>query len=156
MLEIVFVAPCAAPVQVAWEYFSDYRNAVKYMHGMVSYTPTGSLEKGLGASFDGAMKIGPSTMNSTVETVTWEENSLAVYKSIQGVDLTTTYRFSKVDDEHSEVQVEMLFELPGGVAGRAMEKAIEPIVRANANNTRDNMTRVVGEYYASVRNPAQP
>ncbi|MFF0816695.1 SRPBCC family protein [Rhodococcus sp. NPDC003318] len=156
MLETVFVAPCDAPVEVAWDYFSDHRNAVKYMHGMVSYTPTGPLDKCAGATFDGAMKLGPSTMKSTVETVTWEENSLAVYKSTQGVNLTTTYRFRKVDDDRCEVEVEMFFELPGGVAGRAMEKAIEPIVRSNANQTRDNMTRLVGEYHTEIKNSVQP
>lgn len=155
MLEVCFTAPCAAPVEVAWEYLSDYRNAVKYMHGMVSYVPTGPLEKGLGATFDGTMKVGPSTMSSSVETVSWEENSLAAYKSTQGVDTSTIYRFRKIDDRHCEVEFTMVFELPGGVAGRAMEKAIEPIVRANGKQTCENMTRVIDEYYTQLGDSIQ-
>lgn len=148
MLEVNFQAICDAPVWIAWEYLSDWRNAVKYMDGMEKYVPIGSLDKGLGAAFEGVVRLGPSPLTSQVETVVWDENQLAVYKSISGTDTVTKYRFTEIDTVRCEVEYRMVIQLPGGIAGRAMEKVIEPLVRASAAKTELNMIRVVGEYYA--------
>ncbi|RIT49500.1 SRPBCC family protein [Mycobacteroides abscessus] len=148
MLEVNFQAVCEAPVSVAWEYLSDWRNAVKYMDGMEKYVPTGPLEKGLGSTFEGVMRVGPTPLTSNVETVAWDENQLAVYKSTSGVDTITKYRFTEIDANRCEVEYRMVIQLPGGIAGRAMEKVIEPLVRTSAANTEKNMVRVIGEFYS--------
>lgn len=152
MLEVNFQVVCDAPVAVAWEYLSDWRNAVKYMDGMEKYEPIGPLDKGIGATFEGVMRVGPTPLTSKVETVAWDENQLAVYKSTSGVDTITKYRFTELSVDRCEVEYRMVITLPGGIAGRAMEKVIEPLVRTSAANTEKNMARVIGEYYAQRKN----
>jgi carbon monoxide dehydrogenase subunit G len=149
MTEVHFVATCDAPLEVTFEYLDDYRNVTDYWHGMSSYTPVGDLARGLGSVYEAVSKVGPSTLKSTIKTVHWEKNVRVAYKSISGMDSSTTFDFAAVDASHSTVDFRIEFHLPGGIAGRALEKTLEPFVSAAAKNTAQNISRKVAAYYAA-------
>lgn len=141
---------CAAPLEVTFAYLDDYRNVLDYWHGMTSYQPVGEPHQGIGSVFEAVSKVGPSTVKSTVKTVHWEKDTRVSYKSIAGMDTATTFTFAAVDATHSRVEFSIEFHLPGGIAGRAMEKTLEPFVQTAAKKTAENIARVVSAHYAAA------
>ncbi|MFI6644541.1 SRPBCC family protein [Streptomyces sp. NPDC050504] len=155
MTEVRFTATCDAPLDITFEYLDDYRNVTEYWHGMESYRPAGALDHGPGSMYEAVSKIGPSTLKSTIETVEWEKNTRIAYKSVAGMDSSTTFDFAAVDAAHSTVEFRIEFRLPGGIAGRAIEKSLEPFVATAARNTAANISKRVAEYYETVRADAR-
>ncbi len=64
-------------------YINDYENVPEYMFGIHQFTPRTDLTSGKGSVFDVAIKAGPKTLKSTVETVEWVENELIVLRAIE-------------------------------------------------------------------------
>ncbi|BCM65794.1 MULTISPECIES: SRPBCC family protein [Streptomyces] len=148
MSEVCFTATCDAPLDVTFAYLDDYRNVLEYMHGMTSYRPVGELDHGLGAMYESTIKLGPSTQKSTIRNVCWEKNARVSYESVSGMRSTTSFVFRELPGQRSEVEVRIGFSLPGGIAGRALEKTLEPFIAAAAKNTAANISRVVSAHYA--------
>jgi carbon monoxide dehydrogenase subunit G len=149
MPEIHFVEICDAPVEVAFDYLDNYRNVTDCWHGMSSYTPVGELDHGLGSVFQAVSKLGPSTVKSTVKTVGWEKNVRLAYKSIAGMDTSTAFDFTAIDETHSRVDFRVEFTLPGGIAGKALAMTLEPVVNATAKSTVQNLAREIAAYHAA-------
>ena len=70
------------------------------------------------------------TLSSVVDITTWTENRAIGWKSIEGFKQTGKWTF-KSSPGGTEATFDMEFELPGGIAGRMMSRAAEPIVRSN-------------------------
>ncbi|HWF56788.1 MAG TPA: SRPBCC family protein [Candidatus Dormibacteraeota bacterium] len=119
-----------APVEVVFAYVDDHRNTTRYMKDLTTWAPVGSKSHGKGAKFKVAMKAGPMTLSSVVDITTWTENRAIGWTSLEGFKQTGTWSFSK-DGDGSEATFDMDYELPGGIAGRMLSRAAEPIVRAN-------------------------
>lgn len=151
MTEVRFVASCKAPVDVAFRYLDDYRNVTDYWHGMKSYQPIGEPGHGIGAVFDSVIKVGPTTLKSTIKTVEWERDDRVVYQSVSGVHSVTRFEFAAVDATHSEVTFSIEFRLPGGITSKALEKTLEPFIASAARNTADNIARRVAAHHAAER-----
>jgi len=151
MTDIRFIATCDAPLDVAFEYIDDHRNVLEYWHGMTKYQPVGEPDHGLDSVFEAVSKIGPSTLKSKIRTVEWKRNVLVAYRSVSGMESATTFDFAAVDEDHSIVELSVSFKLPGGIAGKALEKTLEPFVSTAAKNTAENISKKVAEYYAKRR-----
>ncbi|GAA0444816.1 SRPBCC family protein [Streptomyces stramineus] len=151
MTEVRFVATCHAPLDVTFAYLDDYRNVTEYWHGMTSYQPVGALDHGLGSIYEAISKVGPSTLKSTIKSVEWEKNVRIAYTSVSGMATSTTFDFAAVDASHSTVEFRIEFRLPGGIAGKAIEKTLEPFVATAARNTAANISERVAAYYEVVR-----
>ena len=128
-----------APVDSVFAYVDDYRNTTKYMKDLVRWKPTTDVVHGKGAKFDSAMKAGPSTLNSTVDITTWTENRTIGWKSIAGFKQTGKWSFKAKGDDQTEATFDMEYEFGGGIAGRMLGRAAEPIVRANLQTSVRNL-----------------
>jgi uncharacterized membrane protein len=120
----------AAPVEAVFAFVDDHRNTTKYMKDLTKWAPVGSKTHGKGAQFQVAMKAGPMTLSSVVDITTWTENRAIGWKSIEGFKQTGTWSFRSAGTG-TEATFDMEYELPGGIAGRMLSKAAEPIVRGN-------------------------
>ncbi len=120
----------AAPVTAVFAYVDDHRNTTKYMKDLTKWAPVGSKTHGKGAKFQVAMKAGPMTLSSVVDITIWTENQAIGWTSLQGFKQTGKWSFKK-DGDGSEATFAMDYELPGGIAGRMLSRAAEPIVRGN-------------------------
>ncbi|MBC3840429.1 SRPBCC family protein [Streptacidiphilus sp. 4-A2] len=114
---------------------------------MESYQPVGESDHGLGAVFQAASRVGPSTLRSTVKAVQWEQNALLAYKSISGMESATSFVFTALGGSRCTVEFRIAFSLPGGIVGRTMEKTLEPFVQAVARNTAQNISTQVNAYH---------
>ncbi len=120
----------AAPVERVFAYVDDYRNTTKYMKDLTKWKPTGEQTHGKGSEFDVGMRAGPTTLASVVHITTWTENRAIGWTSRSGFKQTGKWIFKPKGDD-TEVTFEMEYEFGGGIAGRMLGRAAEPIVRGN-------------------------
>ncbi len=126
MTTINHTATASVPVSAAFAQVADYRTVPQWFFGISRFAPKGEKDYGLGATYDSAVKIGPKEITSVVEVVEFEEDRLITLKSIEGFRTTSRWRFRALDDTSTELSVEFTYELPGGLAGKALGMIIEP------------------------------
>ncbi|MQA60912.1 MAG: SRPBCC family protein [Actinophytocola sp.] len=146
MVHIQHTSTCKAPIAVAFGYIDDYRTAPEWMFGLSKFEPIGDKDHGLGAVYDGSMKLGPKTLHSTVEVTGWEQDKLIALDSIKGFVNQSTWQFLSRGPEETELKVDFTYELPGGMAGKALGRVIEPVISIAIKHTehtlRDNVERL--------------
>ena len=128
----------SAPVTTVFAYVDDYRNTTKYMKDLVKWQPTGKVTHGKGAQFDVGMKAGPTTLTSVVDITTWSENKAIGWHSNKGFRQIGMWAFKPKGDK-TQVTFEMEYEFGGGIAGKLLGRAAEPIVRGNLQRSVETL-----------------
>jgi len=136
-----------APVHVLFDYVDDYRNTTAWLFGLHSFEPSTDVVQGLGSKVDGTFAVKPIKLHSSVEIVEWEKNEVIALESYKGFQLSSRWQFSATGPESSRVVVDFRYELPGGLAGRAMGKAMEPIVALSIRHSDDSLRKHVRAAY---------
>lgn len=147
MIDIRHAGVCDAPVDVAFRYLNDYRNATSWMFGLARFEPVGEPSQGLGAVFDGTFHVTPVKLHSTIEVTQWVEHSLIAFRSIKGFPNKSTWRFFADGPQLTRIEVLFSYELPGGLAGRALGRALEPIVALSIRQSDDALRRNIAAVY---------
>jgi uncharacterized membrane protein len=150
MVDIHHQGVCEAPLDVAFAYLDDYRNATDWMFGLASFTPTGEPEHGLGAVYHGTFQIKAVKLSSTIRITEWEPNARIAFQSISGFRNWSTWRFSAPTPTRTQVDVTFSYELPGGLAGRALGKALEPIVAISLRHSDEALRRAIEARYRAT------
>jgi uncharacterized membrane protein len=135
MVDIHHEGHCEAPLDVAFAYLDDYRNATEWMFGLAKFEPVGGKDHGLGATFDGTFHVTPVKLHSTIEVTGWEQDKVIAFESIKGFRNWSTWSFVSTGPTSTTVQVKFSYEMPGGLAGRAMGRALEPIVAMSVRHS---------------------
>jgi len=130
-----------ASIEEAFAYVANYRNIGEWLSGISSFTPLGDLDYGLDAVFDAALSLGITTLHSTVKVIDFAEGTMMELDSVKGFKNTSKWSFSALDDTHTRVVAELRYELPGGIAGRAMGKAIEPLIALVVKHSAENLAK---------------
>jgi len=119
-----------APIDTVFAYVDDYKNTTKYMRDLSKWKPVGSKSHGKGAVFEVGMKAGPKVLESTIEMDNWVENKTIAWESTNGFWQKGSWVF-KTMGKKTQATYDMEFEFGGGIAGKFLAKAAEPIVRMN-------------------------
>jgi uncharacterized membrane protein len=127
-----------APVATVFAYVDDYRNTTKYMKDLVKWQPTGKVTHGKGAQFNVGMKAGPTTLTSVVDITTWSENATIGWRSHDGFKQVGIWAFKAAGDR-TRVTFDMEYEFGGGIAGKLLGRAAEPIVRGNLQRSVETL-----------------
>lgn len=127
MVDVHAEAACAAPKEHAFGYIADYRNVGTWMYGVKRFVPVGDLDYGLDAVFDAALTVG-APIKTRVKVVDFEEGERFAFESIKGFVCSSTWLFESVNATSTRVRADISYTLPGGLAGKALGKAIEPFV----------------------------
>lgn len=151
MVDIHHSSTANAPAKLFFDYVDDYRNVPEWMFGLSKFAPTGDKDHGLGATFDGSMKLGPKTLHSTVECTGWEEGKLISLKSIKGFVNSSTWHFKPLSEDTSELSVDFNYELPGGLAGKALGRVIEPFISIAIKHTETTLREKVEALHAKQK-----
>jgi uncharacterized membrane protein len=149
MVEIHHEGSCAAPVEVAFAYIDDYRNATKWMFGLAEFEPVGDKDQGLGSVFRGTFQVKPVKLHSTVECTDWKQDELIAFESVKGFKNTSVWRFLPDGPNRTKVDVRFSYDLPGGLAGRALGKALEPIVAMSVRHSDEALRKQIEETYSA-------
>jgi uncharacterized membrane protein len=148
MVDIHHEGQCEAPIDVAFAYLDDYRNATEWMFGLAKFVPTGDKDHGVGAVFDGTFAVKPVKLQSTVEVTGWEENKLIAFKSIKGFANESTWRFYADGPKRTKVDVKFSYHLPGGLAGKMLGRALEPVVAMSVRHSDAALRKHIEAIYA--------
>jgi uncharacterized membrane protein len=143
-----------APVATVFAYVDDYRNTTKYMKDLVKWQPTGKVTHGKGAQFDVGMKAGPTTLTSVVDITTWTENTAIGWHSNEGFRQIGIWAFTPKGDK-TQVTFDMEYEFGGGIAGKLLGRAAEPIVRGNLQRSVETLKQHT-EKLGTSRSAAKP
>jgi uncharacterized membrane protein len=127
-----------APAATVFAYVDDYRNTTKYMKDLVKWQPTGKVTHGKGAQFNVGMKAGPTTLTSVVDITTWLENKAIGWDSNEGFKQIGMWAFKPKGDK-TQVTFDMEYEFGGGIAGKLLGRAAEPIVRGNLQRSVETL-----------------
>ncbi|MDY6811406.1 SRPBCC family protein [Gordonia sp. HNM0687] len=130
------------PRHRVFAYINDHQNVPNFFFGVSSFVPVTAATEGLGSQFAVTMKVGPKTLRSTVETVDWVENELIRLESVEGFSAHTTWNFIDVG-VGTQVDVEFVYTLPGGLAGRALGTVVEPFAGQAVRQTDKNLVEQV-------------
>jgi uncharacterized membrane protein len=148
MVDIHHEGTCEAPIDIAFAYLDDYRTATEWMFGLAKFDPVGAKNQGLGAVFDGIFQVKPVKLSSTIEVTDWEKDRLIGFTSVKGFKNWSTWRFVAAGPTQTRILVTFSYELPGGLAGRAMGKALEPIVAVSVRHSDAALRREIEAAYA--------
>jgi uncharacterized membrane protein len=143
-----------APVETVFGYVDDYRNTTKYMKDLVKWQPTGKVTHGKGAQFGVGMKAGPTTLTSVVDITTWAENKAIGWNSNQGFKQIGMWAF-KASGDRTQVTFDMDYEFGGGIAGKLLGRAAEPLMRGNLQRSVETL-KLHTEKLVSARPATKP
>lgn len=147
MVDIHHEGSCEAPLDVAFAYLDDYRNATKWMFGLQKFQPAGDKDHGLDAEFDGTFAVKPVKLHSTIRVTEWEQNRVIAFESIKGFKNWSTWTFHAEGPARTKINVKFSYELPGGLAGRALGKALEPIVAISVRHSDHALREQIEAHY---------
>lgn len=144
---VTIVEDCVASAESAFAYVNDYRNLPKFLHGLQSFTPVGARDEGLGAVFDGKIKLGPAALTSRIEVTGWAENALIEVTSIKGFEVSSTFVFHPKGAALCTIDAIVDYRVPGGLAGKALGRTIEPFVKLAVKHTTDNLVTQIAAFH---------
>lgn len=152
MIDIHHEGYAQAPLAAAFAYIDDYRNASSWMFGLTKLEPADAgPTHGLGAVYDGTFQVKPVKLSSRVEVTAWEQDSLIAMTSIKGFTNSSTWRFAAAGPERTKLSVKFSYELPGGLAGKALGRAMEPIVSMTVRHTDAALRKNIEAAYRAQR-----
>jgi uncharacterized membrane protein len=143
-------ASCRAPLEVAFGYFDDYRNTPEWMFGITSFVPHGPIDHGLGAVFNAVFQVRPVRLHSTVEVIAWEQNAMVELDSVGGFSNRSRWSFEALGQDQTTLTVEFVYDVPGGIAGRALARALEPVVGLTVRHSDAALRRNIERLHPSV------
>lgn len=130
----------AAPVSEVFAYVDDYSLTKDWIYGLHRMEPVGAQTQGLGARFDGVMKLGVS-LTSRIECTGWEQDRLIEMTSVSGIHNTQRWTFADLGGDRTRVDAWISYSLPGGPAGRAMAAAVKPLIGVAVKHTSEALVR---------------
>lgn len=131
-----------APRHRVFAYINDHQNVPNFFFGVTGFVPVTAATEGIGSQFAVTMKVGPKTLTSTVETVDWIENELIRLESVEGFSANTTWNFIDAVGG-TQIDVEFVYTLPGGLAGKALGSLVEPFAGQAVRQTDRNLVEQV-------------
>ncbi len=148
MPEIKRNVTCNAPLAVAFEYVADYRNIPDWMFGVQQIEPVGAADRGSGAMFEVTVHLGVR-LHNRIQAVEWEPDRLIGMDAVGGPDFRSRWWFAADGQDRTTITADVRYTLPGGLAGRAMGRIVQPVVGQAVNHASHSLVRniesVVGQ-----------
>jgi uncharacterized membrane protein len=141
----------ALPIEFVWDYLSDLpRSLPEWLFGIAAFAPVGTQTRGLGAEFSGTFHVKPVTLRSTGQLIAWEEGSVLTIRSVDGFEQKTSLSLRASSETECVITARVAYELPGGVAGKALGKALVPIFAACVRRSDAKLRERLLELHAAA------
>jgi uncharacterized membrane protein len=132
----------AAPVRRVFEYVDDFSTTRDWMYGLSKIEPVTEQLRGVGAQYDGVMKVGVP-LKARIVCTAWEQDRLLELTSVKGIETTQRWTFTDLGDDRTRVEAWISFTLPGGPAGKAIASAVKPVVGIAVKHSSEALVRNV-------------
>lgn len=131
-----------APVSEVFAYVDDYSKTTEWMYGLREIVPVTEQRHGVGAAYDGVMKLGVS-LTSRIQCTGYEPERLIEISSVKGIRNTQRWTFTDLGNGRTRLQAWISYTLPGGPAGKAMAAAVKPLIGVAIRHTSEALVRNV-------------
>lgn len=111
------------PLDMAFDYVSDWRNLKSFMSNILDINPISFVQSGPGAAFDTTFKIGGANTLTTLEVLELVRDKRLLLKSRQGLKILGGWEFKSVKDG-TNIIFSLQYELPSGYARNERDKAL--------------------------------
>ncbi|GAA3686326.1 hypothetical protein GCM10022237_50930 [Nocardioides ginsengisoli] len=132
----------AAPVRRVFEYVDDFSTTRDWMYGLAKIEPVTEQRRGVGAAYDGVMKVGVP-LKARIVCTAWEQDRLLELTSVKGIETTQRWTFTDLGGNRTRVEAWISFTLPGGPAGKAIASAVKPVVGIAVKHSSEALVRNV-------------
>ncbi len=151
MVQIHHSGVVSVASEIAFDYLDDYHNVTNWMFGVTQFEPVSALDHGLKATFNTAMQVGPKSLRSVVEITEWQQNRLLTLESVSGFANSSTWRFEPLNNDETRLTVDFGYTVPGGLAGKALGRLLEPFVGQAIRHTESTLrSKIEGLYFDQV------
>lgn len=117
-----------------FNYIADYTKCASYIYGLQYLQPLTDLTRGVGAKFEGKVKMGAS-LESCVEVTEFEEGVHYATQSFKGVKNGMDWTVTPVDADNTKVRLVWTFDFGSGITGRTVGKLVEPFIKIAAKQS---------------------
>ena len=134
----------SAPPRMIWEYLSDPKNYLHFMHGVTRWEVLSEEPSGLGARYRMLMRVGSAEVGGVVEIVEWDEPCDMAWTSITGIDQRARWRLRQLDDGRTRVEFRFAYGVAGsGLIGRVSELVAAPTIGSHVRRSLQQLKRQV-------------
>ncbi|SHQ88906.1 SRPBCC family protein [Mycobacteroides abscessus] len=151
MVHIYSSTTISAPRNFVFDYVADLRHAGEWMFGVEKLEVIGTPDRGPGTVYEGSIKFGPKVLHSKVVVTSWIEHEMVSTESLDGFSNQSTWHFIEHDAAETEIVAEIDYQLPGGLAGRAIGHVIEPFIAAGIKYSEGKIRETVERRYRETR-----
>lgn len=130
------------PASVAFAYLSDYSHTAEWLYGLTQLEPLTEQTHGLGAQFEGTLKLGVP-LTSRLEVVEFEQDRLFTLDSFKGIKNTSRWEVTPTGERSCRLTATWEYDLGGGLAGKALGKVVEPVVKIAAKHSTEELKKAV-------------
>ncbi len=92
----------AAPISTVFAYVDDFSTTKDWMYGLTRIEPVTDQLHGVGAQYDGVMKVGVP-LKARIECTAWERDRLVELTSVKGIETTQRWTFTDLGDDRTRV-----------------------------------------------------
>lgn len=131
-----------APVSKVFAYVDDFTTTKDWMYGLTKIDPVTDQLHGVGAQYDGIMKVGVP-LKARIRCTAWEQDALIELTSVKGIQTTQRWSFTDLGGDRTRVDAWVSYTLPGGPAGKAIAAAVKPVVGIAVKHTSETLVRNV-------------
>lgn len=131
-----------APVDKVFAYVDDHTHTKDWMFGLARIEPVTDQLRGVGAQYDGVMKVGVP-LKARVECTAWEQDRYIEIRTVKGIHTTQRWTFTDLGGDRTRIEAWVSYTLPGGPAGRAIASAVKPVVGTAVRHTSVALVRNV-------------
>ena len=151
MVRITYEAVCAAPVAVTFDYVDELGASDRWMFGVTEVVELDDEPHGVGKIYESRFHVKPVTLKTQVRVAERVVDQLIVTDSVGGFPVRSTWRFTPVTAEQTKIDATIDYDLPGGIAGKALGRALEPIVGLCLRKSDSELRKQVAALYAVSR-----
>ena len=126
----------AAPIQEVFAYVDDFTTTKDWMYGLHRIEPVTDQRHGVGATYDGVLKLGVS-LTSRVRCTRYEPEKVIELSSIKGIKNSQRWTFTDLGEGRTRVAAQISYTLPGGPAGKVIENAVKPFIGIAVKHTSE-------------------
>lgn len=131
------------PPEVVFDYVTDFRWMPDWVFGLHSVEPVGDQSIGLGTEFRGNGKIGPIGMTGIGRVSEWQPNKLFTVELFtnNGIKASCTSTLTRIEPELTHVDITVGYTFPGGLTGKLIQRAIEPLLGSGIRSSVRTLRR---------------
>ena len=122
---------------------SDPGRYPDFFVGMTRWQRCSANERGLGAEYRVLMRVGSIEAGGVVRVTDWQEPLTIAWRSDRGVEQLGRWTVTPHEDGHSQITLEIAYDLSGGPIGRLVEAIVSRVVGGNMTATLLALRRIL-------------